>query len=242
MDKEVCGVPFSDLPREALVARAFARWKTQGVCTVFTPNATMLAGATADPALRDLLQRADLSVTDGQGVLLAARLTGVPLTAGKTAGVELGLALVAEAARRGLGVALYGGRPGVAEEAARRLRERFPNLSVVLTRHGYGNGEEDATAITASRAALILVGLGFPRQERWIAAHGRACGGILLGLGGGLDLYAGRVKRAPRLWRRLGLEWLYRMLREPRRLKALPSLLLWFLSLVFPGQRKNAAQ
>ena len=216
----VCGVPVDDLTCAAMTASCFSLWKATGRCTVCTPNAVMLAGAARKPALRALLGSFDRSVADGDGLLLAARLTGVSLTCGKVAGVELGEALLAEAARRGLGVYLYGGRPGVAEEAAVKLKKKLPTLSVVGTRDGYGDEAEAAAAVARSGASLILVCLGFPKQERWITTYGRRLGGILVGLGGSLDIYAGIKRRAPRLFRVLHLEWLWRIWREPRRARS----------------------
>lgn len=213
----VCGLPVNDLTLPAMTEACFALWEAKGSCTVYTPNAVMLARAVRDRSLMALLGEADLTAADGDGLLMAARLNGTPLPCGKVAGVELGKALLREAARRGLRVFLYGGRPGVARTAAERLTEELPTLRIVGTCDGYDDGEAAAARIARSRAELILVCLGFPKQEQWIAAHGRALGGIFLGLGGSLDIYAGVQKRAPRLLRTLRLEWLWRTLREPRR-------------------------
>jgi len=219
----VCHLPVDDLALPAMTSACFAIWKARGICTVFTPNAVMLASATREPSLLALLSAADLSAADGDGLLLAAGLTGVPLACGKVAGVELGKALLLEAARRGLGVYLYGGKPRVAERAAAKLSEEIGGLRIVGTCDGYGDEAEAARRIAASGADLILVCLGFPRQEQWIATHGRRLGGILIGLGGSLDVYAGVKRRAPRLFRTLRLEWLWRALREPRRWRAILS-------------------
>lgn len=221
--KFVCGLPVDDLTLSAMTASCFSLWAAAGRCTVCTPNAVMLAEAAGQPALRELLGSFDRAAADGDGLLLAARLTGVPLACGKVAGVELGKALLLEAAGRGLGVYLYGGKPRVAERAAAKLSEEIGGLRIVGTCDGYGDGAEAARRIAASGADLILVCLGFPRQEQWIATHGRRLGGILVGLGGSLDVYAGIKRRAPRLFRTLRLEWLWRALREPRRWRAILS-------------------
>ncbi len=233
--KVVCSVPFDDLPMEALAARCRAIWKNKGFCALFTPNAVMLAAASREESLRRLLCAADVSAMDGDGVLWAAERAGIAFRHGKNPGVVLGRQLLAEAARRGEGVFLYGGRPGVAEEAARRLRQEMPRLRIVGLAHGYGDGKTVARRVKESGASLTLVCLGFPKQEQWIAANGATVGGILAGLGGSLDVYAGRVKRAPFLFRRLRLEWLWRCLREPRRFPAVIGTAIWLVGVSCRG-------
>jgi N-acetylglucosaminyldiphosphoundecaprenol N-acetyl-beta-D-mannosaminyltransferase len=220
--KFVASVPFDDLPMEELVEQCRRIREKKGFCALFTPNATMLAAAARDGELLELLNTADVSAVDGDGVLAIAKRQSISLRHGKNAGVEVGMTLLRNTAEAGEGIFLYGGRPGVAETAAKRLRETIPNLKIVGLAHGYGDGEAVAQRVKDSGATLTVVCLGFPRQERWIATNGEAVGGILAGLGGSLDVYAGRVKRAPLLFRHLRLEWLWRCLKEPRRW---PSLL-----------------
>ena len=234
----ICGLPVDDLALPAMTEACYTVWERTGSCAVFTPNAAMLASAVRDRGLLALLSACDLSAADGDGLLLAARLCSTPLTCGKVAGVELGKALLYEAARRGIGVYLYGGEPGVAEAAAKRLSEEIPGLRIVGTCHGYGDGEEAAGQIARSGASLTLVCLGFPHQEQWIAAHRGRIGGILAGLGGSLDVYAGRKKRAPRLFRSLRLEWLWRALREPRRFVAVLRVARLLILLALRGKKK----
>ncbi len=233
----VCDLPVNDLTLSAMTEACLGIWETKGRCVVVTPNAVMLARAVREPSLSALLAEADLAAADGDGLLLAARLTGVPLTCGKVAGVELGKAMLREAARQGLGVFLYGGREGVAEAAARRLTRELPALRIVGTCHGYGDGEEAARRIAQSGASLVLVCLGFPKQEQWMATYGRRLCGIFMGLGGSLDVYAGVRKRAPYLLRVLRLEWLWRALREPRRWSDVGVLLRFFAMDIWREQR-----
>ena len=133
------------------------------------------------------------------------------------AGVDFGEALVAYGAARGYRIFLYGGRPGVAEKAAERLCHAHRGLKVEGVLDGYGDPRLAARRIAEAHAEIVLLCLGFPKQERWIERHKKECGGILCGLGGSLDVYAGTVKRAPLVWRKMRLEWLYRCLREPKR-------------------------
>ncbi|HKX16710.1 MAG TPA: WecB/TagA/CpsF family glycosyltransferase, partial [bacterium] len=131
--------------------------------------------------------------------------------------------LLAEAARRRWRVYLLGGRPGTAEEAASNLRARYSGLAIVGSAHGYFAPADEAGVVEAIRAAqpaLLLSGLGTPRQERWLARQLGALGvPVAMGVGGSLDVWAGRAQRAPRALQTLGLEWLYRLACEPRRLR-----------------------
>lgn len=195
---------------------------------VFTPNAEMVYAAQFDADLAAALARADLVVPDGAGVVWASRRLGRPVPE-RVAGVDLGERLVAECARLGPRVFVLGGRPGVAEAAAGHLRRRHPGLRVAGTHHGYFSASEDHAILETLAAAapdLLLLGLGSPRQEKWLDRH-RAelrCR-VAIGVGGSLDIWAGTARRAPRAWQRLHAEWLYRLYREPwrwRRMLALP--------------------
>lgn len=205
-------------------ARAIADRTAAGKHTsVFTPNPEMLERAMRDRDFASLLHDADILTPDGVGVCIAARLLcreRVP----RVCGVDLGRALISIAEERDFGVFFLGGAPGVAERAAARLTRSHPRLRVVGTRHGYF--DDDASLFDKiSRAApeIIFVCLGSPKQERWIAENlmrlPHPC--AALGLGGSLDVYAGVAHRAPRAFRSLGLEWLWRVSADPRRLRRL---------------------
>ncbi len=193
-----------------------------------TPNAEITYRASRDSAFRALLDGAALRVPDGVGVTLGARLFGVRLA--RFPGIELAEELLRTAPPTGYRLFLLGGRPGVAERAKDALLRRFPHITVVGTRDGYFAESED-TAVTeeirAAGADLLFVCLGSPRQEKWMAAHPLPL--LALGLGGSFDVWAGDVRRAPRFFRRAGLEWLWRIAHEPKRLgraAALPCFLL----------------
>ena len=194
------------------------------VCTVFTPNAEIVQLCIEQNAYYDLYNSGDMVVADGAGVVKAAKILHKPLK-GKVAGVELGEAMLAYCAQSGDTAFFLGAKPGVAEEAARRMTEKYPGLTVAGTHDGYfkKEGEEsDAVveAINQSGAKLLFICLGVPVQEEWISRNkdkltaARMC----LCLGGSLDVYAGAVKRAPKIFIDLSLEWFYRLLKEPRRL------------------------
>lgn len=185
-------------------------------------NAHCVNVMSRDAAYRAALGRATRVLADGAGVRLAARAAGVRL-ADNVNGTDLLPLLCREAARCGTPVFLLGGREGVAAEAGRRLTLAHPGLVVAGTHHGYlaDGAAEDAAiaAIEASGAAILLVGLGVPMQELWIARNRhRLAPAVVAGVGGLLDYYSGRIPRAPAALRRLGMEWAWRLALEPRRL------------------------
>lgn len=214
----VCGIPFVREKGEVLVNYLLEKAERREGCGVFTPNAEMAARAGRDAEFAALLRSAELCVPDGIGISLAARLCGAGRLP-RLAGIELGEALVRAAARRGIPVFFYGGKKGVAERAAAHMRARHPSLFVAGCLGGYGDREAAAKRIRDSGAPIVLVCLGAPLQEEFIAAH--LSHAVALGLGGSFDVWAGSVPRAPRIFRLLGLEWLFRVLREPRRIPRL---------------------
>jgi N-acetylglucosaminyldiphosphoundecaprenol N-acetyl-beta-D-mannosaminyltransferase len=194
---------------------------------VVTLNPEMVMAARRDDALRAAIASAALVVADGAGVVWAAGLRQ------RVAGVDLLTAFAERAAARGYRLFLLGAAPRVADEAARRLAARHPNLRVVGTYAGSPAPEElpgIAARVRASDADAMFVAFGSPAQEHWIAAARPSLGAaVAIGVGGGLDFVAGRVPRAPAWMRRRGLEWLYRLRRQPwrwRRMLALPRFVL----------------
>ena len=229
---EVLGVGVDRLTRGQAVARAVELATTRPGSFAVTPNAELVWAAQRDGELRQALNQADLAVADGAGVVWASRILGTPVPE-RVAGYDLMIDLLAEAAERDLGVFLVGGRPGVAELAAAQARRRFPALSVLGLAHGYFSPEEETRVcadVKRVRPAFLFVGMGAARQEKWLARNLSQLGaGLAMGVGGGLDVLAGRVARAPSWVIRLNLGWLHRLVREPARLRrqtALPAFAL----------------
>lgn len=192
--------------------------------TVFTPNSEIVQLCIEAPEHYALINSADLIIPDGIGVIKASRILGTPLKE-KVAGIELGECTLALAAEQGYSVYFLGAKPGVAEQAAAKMKEKYPTLTVAGTHDGYfkKEGNENESVLSAIRAAapdVLYVCLGVPAQEKWIAANREALAGVklCLALGGSLDVWAGNVKRAPKLFIKLGLEWFYRLCKEPRRI------------------------
>ena len=215
------GVAFDDLSLEEAVARAESLLASE--CRghiVVTPNSvSVLRGLRREDLLR-VYRQADLVTPDGIGIVWASRILGVPLWE-RVCGIDLAESLLRRASVQGYGVFLLGGRQGVSARASRRLSERFPGLRIVGNHHGYFTDQDEPTRlIRQARPEILLVGMGVPRQELWMAREKDRLGvPLLVGVGGSLDVWSGDLRRAPWVCQRLGLEWLYRLLREPRRLK-----------------------
>ncbi len=192
---------------------------------VVTPNAQHIVLLESDAGLREAYANADLVVADGASLVLASLLLGEKLH-GRVAGVDLVEQLCGKAAEFGLRVFLLGGRPGSAQLAAEKLRQRFPRLTVAgacCPARGFERDERElqdiGDAIRAARPDLVFVALGAPKQEFWMHRHGRRLGvPVLIGVGGSFEMLGGVLRRAPRLIQRMGCEWLYRLLLEPGRL------------------------
>ena len=190
-----------------------------------TPNAQHVVLLESDASLRAAYAKADLAVADGASLVLASRLLGEKLRA-RVAGVDLFEQLCGKGAELGLRVFLLGGRPKSALFAAARLKQRFPRLIVAGTYCPPLGFEDDERglramdeAIRAARSDLVFVALGAPKQECWMERYGRQSGvPVLIGVGGSFEIVGGILPRAPRPLQRIGCEWLYRLLLEPRRL------------------------
>ena len=196
---------------------------------IVTFGAEMAMYAQRDSGYREVVNAADLVVPDTVGIVWASRVLGRPLRE-RVAGIELVEQLCDAPAPS---VFLIGAADGVAADAAASLRSRHPALTIAGTRHGYfsdAEASEIADAVRSSEARLVLVALGFPRQEYWIREWLPRLGpAVCIGVGGAFDVWAGRAHRAPAALRRLALEWAYRLIREPRRLGrqlALPAFAL----------------
>lgn len=197
--------------------RLMARTKTR----INFVNAHCVNIAQTNLAYRACLERSELVLADGSGVLTAARMLNLPLRHNLN-GTDLVPKVMKLAADEGASVFLLGGRPGVAPEAARRLLLSYPHLSVIGTEHGFLSFEEErrlVRRIQLLRPDILVVGTGVPKQESWIDHYWEELPVVLaLGAGAFLDFTAGRVPRAPALLRRVGMEWMYRLGVEPRRL------------------------
>ena len=213
-----------DVVRRAMDTRA-------GVM-VATANAEMLMRATHDEELRRILNASALVVPDGAGTVWAARHLGHAMPE-RVAGYDLAQELLRRAPAEGHSVYFFGSAPGVAEKAKAKAEQLYPGIEIVGVRNGFFSPADNAAIIAEIRAArpdLLLVALGVPKQEKWIAAHlAELDVPVAIGVGGTLDVMAGVMKRAPHWMQKAKLEWLFRGLMQPKRagrLLALPKFVL----------------
>ncbi len=233
---KILGVELDDVSLEEADRLIIAHLKHGSeFATVFTPNSDIIERCRRDKSgsLLALYNSASLSVPDGIGVVKASRLLKTPLTE-RVAGIELAERLLQSAAEAQISVYFLGGADGIAEKAAKEMQRRTGKLQIVGTHGGYfekcGDANDCVIAdIAKSGAKLLFVCLGAPEQEKWISENAvlLAEAGVLcaVGLGGSFDVWSGKVKRAPRIVRSLGLEWLFRSLSSPKRIGRIGSVL-----------------
>ena len=228
---EILGIEYDALDMAEAVSRVEAMLASGVKSFVVTSNAEIGYLCHVNEALRGAVCSADLVVPDGIGVVYASRILRRPITS-RVPGVELGENILPFAAANGFRLFILGGKPGVAEAAGKRLAEKYPSLAVCGTHDGFFSCDEAIIAeINAARADLLYVCLGSPRQELWIYSHMAEINAVLfIGLGGSVDIYSGETSRTPAFWRKLNLEWLWRLLRQPSRagrvFKRIPAFLL----------------
>ncbi|MFJ7066203.1 WecB/TagA/CpsF family glycosyltransferase [Streptomyces sp. NPDC101115] len=215
------GVTLDALTMDQTVTRCLAAVRAGERLEIGVVNAAKLVNMRRDPALARAVSGCDLVLADGQAVVWAGRLLRRPLPE-RVAGIDLFMRLLAEAEREGLSVYFLGARQDVLERMLRRVAVRFPGLRVAGSRNGYFDDSEQpaiADAIAESGADMLFLGMTSPKKEIFTAGYGeRSKVTLVHGVGGSLDILAGITRRAPERWQRLGLEWLYRTLQEPRRL------------------------
>ena len=237
---DVLGVSFDDLTMDEAVEIALGFMQERRACYACTPNPEIVMAAKGDAALRAALSGAELVLADGVGITKAAAMLGTPLKS-RVPGIDFASNVISRLAERGGSVYLLGAKPLVAEAAAEKLTQTYPGIVIAGTNDGYFT--DDAPVIEKINAAspdFLMVCLGSPKQELWMSANaGRLSCGLMAGLGGSLDVLAGNVQRAPETWRRLGLEWLYRVIKEPKRLGRVLKLPAFVLEAAAEGRRRR---
>jgi N-acetylglucosaminyldiphosphoundecaprenol N-acetyl-beta-D-mannosaminyltransferase len=212
---------------------------------VVTLNPEMIMQGEDNPELGRVLQTAGLPLPDGAGLVWALRRQGHPVN--RLPGIEFSEALLQRAAEDGRAVAVIGATQEVLNLAVANLQNRYPGLHISYTHHGFFPPDEDARVAAdcaATGPRLVLVALGVPRQELWIDRHRvQFQNAILVGVGGSLDVWSGKTRRAPALFRRLNLEWLYRISTQPfgkqGRLKRTYKTLPMFIVKILLSSGKN---
>ena len=228
----ILGVNVDAVTMAEAVAHVTEAMDVRANVMIATANAEMIMRATHDEELRDILNAAALVVPDGAGTVWAARHLGHAMPE-RVAGYDLAQELLRRAPAEGRRIYFFGAAPGVAEKAKEKAEQLYPGIEIVGVRNGFFSPADNAEIIAEIRAArpdLLLVALGVPKQEKWIAAHLAALDvPAAIGVGGTLDVMAGVMKRAPYWMQKAKLEWLFRGLMQPKRagrLLALPKFVL----------------
>ena len=194
---------------------------------IVTADASAIVRAQSDTEFQDLVNSADLVTPDGSGVLKGAALLGTPLIE-RVSGVEIAREMCRMSADDGFSIYFLGAAPGVAELAAANLKDQYPGLNVAGTHDGYFDASEDAAVaamVKASGAQALLVAMGIPRQEKFIRDNMDKLGVcVATGVGGSFDVFSGKVKRAPPWFQNHGLEWAYRLVKDPSKISKAATL------------------
>ena len=234
MRLNIMGVGFDNVNMAEAMDKAQELMAKAGAKYVVTPNAEIVYDAMHDGELCKLINDADLVLPDGAGVVLASKILKTPLKE-KVAGVDFADNLLGVLAKTGGSAYLLGSKPGVAELAAEKMLQKHPGLTIAGMADGYFKDEAAVVAkINAVKPDFLFVCLGAPKQERFMVNHRDELDvKLMAGLGGSLDSFAGTVKRAPKWMIKLSLEWLYRLIKEPKRFKRMLRLpkFLWAVCL-----------
>ncbi|ABR50220.1 glycosyl transferase, WecB/TagA/CpsF family [Alkaliphilus metalliredigens QYMF] len=231
----ILGVPIDQVTMDSAIKTVVVLTETHGCSMVFTPNPEIVMMAREDHGLLGAMEKADLIVPDGIGLIYASKLKSRGLKE-RVPGIELAQGLLIHCNEYKKSIYLLGGKPGVAQQAGEELMKKYPELKIVGVRDGYFKETEDKELIeeiNQSKAEILFVALGAPKQEKWIEKYQQDLNvKVAMGVGGSIDVWAGIVKRAPVFYQKVGLEWFYRLIKEPSRYKRmliLPKFLLDFI-------------
>ena len=229
----VLGVTFDNITKSEAVDHAFTLQTEHKGYYVVTPNPEIVMLAREDEGMMSAVKDAELVIADGIGIIYGAKILGTPMK-DRIPGIDFTTELLKKMNEEGRSLFLFGSKPGVAEKAAENLSAQYPNVKIVGTNDGYFKDDGPIIEkINAAKPDLMLVCLGAPKQEKWMQANAsRLDVGIMVGAGGSMDVFAGVVDRAPEKWRRMGLEWLYRLLKEPRRIGRMMKLPLFLFTVI----------
>ncbi len=218
--------------------QAMALMETDKPSVIYTPNSEIILYASNNPEFMEKLNSADLTIADGIGVVYAAKMLHKPLKE-RVAGYDLVCRILKKMAAAGKSVYLLGSKPGVAEKAAEAILKNNPGIVIAGTHDGYFKEDEPVIeSVNAAKPDFLMVCLGFPKQEEWIYDNrGKLNAKLIIGAGGSLDVFAGTVLRAPEFFCRHGLEWFYRLIKQPYRFIRMLALPKFAIKVFFKGKR-----
>jgi N-acetylglucosaminyldiphosphoundecaprenol N-acetyl-beta-D-mannosaminyltransferase len=239
---EILGVPVHQVTMEQTIHLIGNLVNSKKSHLIVTLGTEMIMAVRKKNELNEILQRASLIVPDGGGIIWAAKRLGKPLMK-KLAGIELIEKICSISGENNWNLFFLGGRPGISEKAIQKLKQKFPSMKAVGAHHGYFNQNEISSILKKQKIDILFAGMGFPLQEKWILENIESFKiPVGIGVGGSLDVLSGVLKRAPEWMIRSNLEWLYRLLQEPRRWKrmmTIPEFMLIISFLSLTGSKKG---
>ena len=222
----VLGVTFDNKTKEAFLKELMARIDHKKKSFVVTANPEIVMYAKKDPNYMSLIKEADYVIADGIGIIKGSKILGTPIVE-RVAGYDLMLALLEEANQQGSRVYLLGAKEDVLQSTVAKVKKLYPSINLVGSRNGYFDFSDSAVieAVQATQPDIVFVAIGYPKQEQWIHQYMRtASKGLLMGVGGSFDVLSGKSKRAPKIFIKLNIEWLYRLIKQPFRIKRMMAL------------------
>lgn len=245
MDKlSIMGVRIDNISMNEVLKNAEEKIEKNEQYIIYTPNTEFIMMCQKDEEFFNLLNESDINIPDGIGLIYAGKIKKHPLKE-KVGGYDLSVNLLKMANDKGLRLYVVGGKPGVAEAAMKNVREKYPGIKIVGAQHGYFKGthlgksghEEELAVIediNKHQPHILFIGFGAKKQEQWIEYNKDLINAnVIIGNGGTLDGLAGIVKRAPDIFIKLGLEWLYRLMKEPKRIKRQVVLPIFMIKIIF---------
>lgn len=224
---KILGVKIHQVTNETAYNRFLTLMEEPKFSMICTPNTEIVMVAQHDAELKEVLQDADLVIPDGIGLIYASKIHQLGLTE-RVTGIDTMERILKYANNTKKSIYLFGGKPGIAEKAAEKMKETYPNIQIKGIRDGYYKKEEEDKIIdhiNEVKPDLLFVALGAPKQEKWIYQHRKILNvKVAMGVGGALDVWAGAAKRAPGIFQKLHLEWFYRLAKEPTRIGRMMSL------------------
>lgn len=248
MDKiSIMGVRINNVTMKEVLNTIEKKIKNEETYVIYTPNTEFIMKCQEDEEFLNYMNKSDVNIPDGIGLIYAAKIKNLPLKE-KVAGYDLSINMLQMANKDGLKLYAIGGKPGVAETAMKNIHEKYPNINIVGCHHGYFKGshlgikghEEEIKVIDEINIAkpdILFVGFGAKKQEQWIQYNKNKLNvKIIIGNGGTIDGLAGNVKRAPDIFIKLGLEWFYRLIKEPKRITRQIVLPIFMFKVLFGGK------
>lgn len=237
----IMGVPFLNINQQDFADLLVTRIEQKEKTFVITANPEVVMQASENPTVMDYIKQATYICADGIGVVKAAQILGDSLP-GRVTGYDTMVRLLEIGNKKNFKIFLLGAQNETLQKTVENIHRSYPNVEVVGYQDGFFDWEQNdiATKIAELQPDLVFVALGVPRQEKWISENiGQFTHGVFIGVGGSFDVIAGTVKRAPVIWQKLNLEWLYRLLRQPSRfgrMLVLPRFALKVFKIKFKGQ------